>query len=144
MYVCTSWHLRATLPPPPLTVVGTMICFVTPWGWVLEKLTGSESRYSSHFMEPEGSLQHSEVPAILFCYLCFEITYPSCHITKRDVDSCFGRQIMNSVIRIGLQVWKGSCELLRTLKTCLRAPVQTGPGSHPTSCTVGNGSLSRG
>ena len=28
---------------------------------------------------------------------------------------------MNSLIRIDLQVWKGSCELLRTLKTCLRA-----------------------
>jgi hypothetical protein len=41
------------------------------------------------------------------------------HITKRVADSCFGRK-MNSVNRIGLQVWNGSCELLRALQTCLR------------------------
>ena len=28
---------------------------------------------------------------------------------------------MNSVIRMGLQVWNGSCKLLRALKACLRA-----------------------
>ena len=37
----------------------------TPWSRVLlEKLTGSQqSRNSPHFMEPEGSLPHSQVPA---------------------------------------------------------------------------------
>ena len=42
-----------------------ILVFCTPWIRVfLEKLTGSQqSRNSPHFMEPEGSLPHSQVPA---------------------------------------------------------------------------------
>jgi len=42
----------------------TLTYLLTPWSTVLlEKLTGSQSRNSSHFMQPEGSLPHSQVPA---------------------------------------------------------------------------------
>jgi len=51
----------------PLSVL-LLTYVLTPWTRaLLEKLTGSQSKYSPHFMEPEGSLKHSEVPAILFC-----------------------------------------------------------------------------
>jgi hypothetical protein len=36
---------------------------LTPWSTVLETLTRSQSRNSPHFMEPEGSLPHLQVPA---------------------------------------------------------------------------------
>jgi len=43
---------------------------LTPWSRVpLQKQIGSQSRNSPHFMEPEGSLPHSQVPA-------------TCHYTK--------------------------------------------------------------
>jgi hypothetical protein len=41
-----------------------LTCLLSPWSRVLlEKLTGSQSRNSPHFMETEGSLPHSQVPA---------------------------------------------------------------------------------
>ena len=35
----------------------------TPWSRVLEKLTGFQTRNSPHFMDSEGSLPHSQLPA---------------------------------------------------------------------------------
>jgi hypothetical protein len=41
--------------------------YLSVWSRVhLEKLTVSQSRNSPHFMEPEGSLPHSQVPATCF------------------------------------------------------------------------------
>ena len=41
-----------------------MACLLTPWSRVLpDKLTGFQLVRNSHFMVPEGSLPHSQVPA---------------------------------------------------------------------------------
>jgi len=41
-----------------------LTCLLTPWNRVLlEKLTGSQSRYSLHVMEPDDSLTYVQVPA---------------------------------------------------------------------------------
>jgi hypothetical protein len=42
-----------------------MTYLLTPWNRVpLEKLSGTQSRNSPHYVEPEGSLPHSQVPVI--------------------------------------------------------------------------------
>ena len=44
--------------------LGGIYYLLTPWGTVLEKLTGFQLvKKFPHFMEPKGSLPHSQVPA---------------------------------------------------------------------------------
>ena len=45
-------------------LISLLTYLFTPWIRVLlEKLTGAQSRNLPHFIEPEGSLPHSQVPA---------------------------------------------------------------------------------
>jgi len=131
MHVC--FHVVAlgpTLPPRGGggAGAGTIICFVTYLRTYSMDTSPSweANRFSvqifptfygtRRFIKTFRSARHS----VLF--LVFRNHLPKLsHITKLVADSCFGRKIMNSLIRIGLQVWNGSCELLRALKTCLRA-----------------------
>ena len=81
MFVCKEWNwnndedaivqnlvARAIRRPgfmhPRHTIDGLLL---TPWSRVLlEKLTGSQPRNSPHYMEPEGSLPHSQVSRSLW------------------------------------------------------------------------------
>ena len=52
-----------------VTTAALLTFYLTPWSRVLlEKLTGFQQvKNSPHFMEPEGSLPHSQVPATCPC-----------------------------------------------------------------------------
>jgi len=125
-HACTFAHRGPCGPlyPPPPAVAGTIICFITysmgispSWEATRFSIQIFHTFYGTgSFIAAFRDARHS-VLLLVFRNHLPELS----HITKRDADFCFGRKIMNSVIGIGLQVWKGSCELLRTLKTCLRA-----------------------
>ena len=73
-------------------VLTRLICLVTylftyllltSWSrFLLEKPTGSQSRNSAHFVEPEGSLPHSQEPTLPILSRINPVHAPTCHLLK--------------------------------------------------------------
>jgi hypothetical protein len=117
MCIFTSWPLGLLYPHGRCWDHYLFCYLLTPRGWFLfEKLAASQlvkfpAVYGTRrFITAFKSARHSVL------LLVFRNHLPELgHITKRVVHSYFGRKI----IRIGMVVWNGSCELLRALKICL-------------------------
>jgi hypothetical protein len=117
-HACTFLHSGSWAYFTSTVVAGTIICFVTysmgmiPF-WETNPFAVKFPAFygTRRFITTFKSARHSVwVPV-------FRNHLPELgHIMKRVADSCFGRKLTNSVNRIGMLVWNGSCGVFGGIK----------------------------